>query len=202
MIANQAVWCCIPDTLQRIDYVMRCFGWKTMEFFQLTEWVSLAACSSYFMIISPQYYIGKGDRLLPARSNLRDHEFHTEVRLCEIRGHQTGECTAAAGVCCLFTCAVICFRARLPLTNISASWRCTRRYFRSSLERDARCFVMRNFVQVLEPSDELLELSPEELQATIGADELNVKSEGVVYRSQWLRGLRHELSSPVQTLGL
>jgi kelch-like protein 10 len=55
-----------------------------------------------------------------------------------------------------------------------------RDYF-SSLEGDARCFVMRNFEQVSQQSDELLELPPEELQAIIGADELNVKSEAVVW---------------------
>jgi kelch-like protein 10 len=55
-----------------------------------------------------------------------------------------------------------------------------RDYF-SSLEGDARCFVMRNFEQVSQQSGELLELPPEELKAIIGADELNVKSEEVVW---------------------
>jgi hypothetical protein len=46
------------------------------------------------------------------------------------------------------------------------------RVYSSSLAEDARCFVMRNFVQVLQQNDELLELTPEELKAIIGADEL------------------------------
>jgi kelch-like protein 10 len=62
------------------------------------------------------------------------------------------------------------------------------RDYSSRLEGDARCFVMRNFVQVSQQSDELLELPPEELKAIIGADELNVKSEVVVWVSvlQWI----------------
>jgi kelch-like protein 10 len=60
-----------------------------------------------------------------------------------------------------------------------------------SLEEDVRCFVMRNFVQVSQQSDELLELPPEDLKAIIGADELNVKSEEVVWASV-LRWISHD----------
>jgi kelch-like protein 10 len=66
-----------------------------------------------------------------------------------------------------------------------------RDYFCSSLERDKRCFVMRNFVQISQQSDKLLELPPEELQAMIGADELNVKSDEVVWEGV-LRWINHD----------
>jgi kelch-like protein 10 len=40
---------------------------------------------------------------------------------------------------------------------------------------------MRHFVKVLQQSEELLELPVEELQAIVGADELNVKDEKIVW---------------------
>jgi hypothetical protein len=64
------------------------------------------------------------------------------------------------------------------------------RYY-SRLEGDAHCFMMRNFVQVSQQSDELLELPVEELKAIIGADELNVKSEGDVWDGV-LRWINHD----------
>jgi kelch-like protein 10 len=68
---------------------------------------------------------------------------------------------------------------------------CFARDYSSSLEEDARCFLMRNFVHISQQSDELLELPPEELKAIIGADELNVKSEEVVW-DVVLRWINHD----------
>jgi hypothetical protein len=65
------------------------------------------------------------------------------------------------------------------------------RDYSSSFEGDARCFVMSNFVQASQQSDELLELPPEELKSIIGADELNVNSEEVVWASV-LRWINHD----------
>jgi hypothetical protein len=56
---------------------------------------------------------------------------------------------------------------------------CSRFYFCSQLESDARCYLLRHFVKVWQQSKELLELPAEELQAIVGADELNVKEETV-----------------------
>jgi kelch-like protein 10 len=45
------------------------------------------------------------------------------------------------------------------------------------LESDARCYLLRHFLKVWQQSEEQLELPIEELQALVGADELNVKEE-------------------------
>jgi kelch-like protein 10 len=55
------------------------------------------------------------------------------------------------------------------------------RNYSSNPEEGARCFVRGNFVQVSQQSDELLELPPEEPRTMIGAEELNMKSEDVVW---------------------
>jgi kelch-like protein 10 len=65
------------------------------------------------------------------------------------------------------------------------------RDYSSSLEEDACCFLLRNFGKVSQQSDELLELPPEELEAIIGADELNVKNEKVVWDGV-LRWINHD----------
>jgi kelch-like protein 10 len=78
-------------------------------------------------------------------------------------------------LCCDF------LRGMVALENCVRIMLFARYYFCSSLEWDARCFVMSNFVQVSQQTNELLELPLEELQAIIEADELNVKSEEVVW---------------------
>jgi kelch-like protein 10 len=60
-----------------------------------------------------------------------------------------------------------------------------------SLEKEARGFVMRNFVRVSQQSVELLELPLEDLKVIIGADELNVTSEQVVW-DVVLRWINHD----------
>jgi kelch-like protein 10 len=55
------------------------------------------------------------------------------------------------------------------------------RYASWQLESDARCYLMRHFVKVSQQSEELLELPLEELQEIVGADELNVKNERIVW---------------------
>jgi hypothetical protein len=42
------------------------------------------------------------------------------------------------------------------------------------LESDARSYLLNHFLKVWQQSEELLELPVEELQAIVGADELNV----------------------------
>jgi kelch-like protein 10 len=64
-------------------------------------------------------------------------------------------------------------------------------YFCPRLEVEARRFVMRNFEKVSQESDEFLELPLEELQALIGADELNVRTEEIVWEGV-LRWIEHD----------
>jgi kelch-like protein 10 len=63
--------------------------------------------------------------------------------------------------------------------------------FCSNFESEVRRFVMRNFVEVSQQSDEFLELPPEELQALIGSDELNVETEEIVWEGV-LRWVNHD----------
>jgi kelch-like protein 10 len=92
------------------------------------------------------------------------------------------------------------FSSTLAIENPIGIMRFARDYY-SSLERDARCFVMGNFVQVSQQNDELLELPPEELQAMIGADELNVKSEDNMLEG-FLRWINHDVEkTKCQLLG-
>ncbi|XP_021934149.1 kelch-like protein 10 [Zootermopsis nevadensis] len=66
-----------------------------------------------------------------------------------------------------------------------------RLHFRADLETRARRFVLLNFVEVSQKSEELLELTLEELQAIIGTEELNVKDEKVVWECI-LRWINHD----------
>jgi kelch-like protein 10 len=59
------------------------------------------------------------------------------------------------------------------------------------LESDARSYLLRHFVKVSQLSEELLELPVEELQAIVGADELNVKNEKMVWECV-LRWIDHD----------
>jgi kelch-like protein 10 len=53
---------------------------------------------------------------------------------------------------------------------------------------------MRHFVKVWQQSEELLELPVDELQAIVGADELNVKNENIVWECV-LRWIDHDTDS-------
>lgn len=59
-----------------------------------------------------------------------------------------------------------------------------------NLQQDACCFVMRNYVQVSQQTAELLELPPEELHAVAREDDINERSERVVWECV-LRWIRH-----------
>jgi kelch-like protein 10 len=63
--------------------------------------------------------------------------------------------------------------------------------FCPSFEAEARRFVMRNFEEVSQQSDEFLELPSEELQALICSDELNVGTEEIVWEGV-LRWINHD----------
>jgi hypothetical protein len=68
---------------------------------------------------------------------------------------------------------------------------CNRSKFCSQLQSDARSYLLRHFVKVSQQSEELLELPVEELQAIVGADELNVKNEKKVWECM-LRWIDHD----------
>jgi kelch-like protein 10 len=68
---------------------------------------------------------------------------------------------------------------------------CNRFYFCSQLQTDSRYYLQRHFVKVWQQSEELLEMPVEELQAIVGADELNVKNEKMVWDCV-LRWIAHD----------
>jgi kelch-like protein 10 len=67
-------------------------------------------------------------------------------------------------------------------------------YHSSSLNKYARCIVTCKFEILSQQSDEYLELPSEELEAIIGAGELNVKSEEVVWNGV-LRWINHDIEN-------
>jgi kelch-like protein 10 len=87
-------------------------------------------------------------------------------------------------LCCDF------LKSNINLENCIGIMRFARDYS-SSLEVRARCVVMLKFEEVLEQSDELLELPPEELSAIVGVDEINVESEEVIW-DVILRWINHD----------
>ncbi|PNF24644.1 Kelch-like protein 10 [Cryptotermes secundus] len=88
-------------------------------------------------------------------------------------------------LCCDF------LRGVMATENCIGILRLVSAHFCSSFEAEARRFVMRNFVEVSQQSDEFLELPPEELQALIGSDELNVGTEEILWEGV-LRWINHD----------
>jgi kelch-like protein 10 len=88
-------------------------------------------------------------------------------------------------LCCDF------LRRVMATDNCIGILRLVRCYFCSSFEGEVRRFVMRNFVELSQGSDEFLELPPEELQALIGSVELNVGTEEIVWEGV-LRWINHD----------
>jgi kelch-like protein 10 len=88
-------------------------------------------------------------------------------------------------LCCYF------LKRRLTPENCIGIMRLARTYNCPSLAEDARCVAIRNFMKVSQQIDELWELPPEELEYILGADELNVKIEGVVWDCV-LRWINHD----------
>ncbi|XP_033212650.1 kelch-like protein 10 isoform X2 [Belonocnema kinseyi] len=82
-------------------------------------------------------------------------------------------------------------RENLAAENCIGVMKFAREHFCRGLEADAHRFVMRHFVQVAQRSDEVLNLPIEELRTLVGADELNVKSEEVVWELV-LRWINHK----------
>ncbi|XP_067009753.1 kelch-like protein 10 isoform X2 [Anabrus simplex] len=158
----------------------------------------LSACSTYFraLFTTTLHAREKTDVLLPGVSSeimtlileyayLRSLEI-TEDNVCRLL--VTADYLCVLGVlemCCEY------LRCNLEPENCLGVMRFAKRYFCSRLEADARRYVMRHFVQVAQDSDELLNLSLEELRSLVEADELNVKSEEVVWDCV-LRWINHD----------
>jgi kelch-like protein 10 len=110
------------------------------------------------------------------------------VRSVDINQENVWQLLVSAEYLCVEELLELCcdfLRNTLAVENCIGIMRFAKAYFCSRLETDARCFVMCNFMEVSEQSEELLELSPEDLRDVIGADELNVSDEEVVWEVVW-----------------
>jgi kelch-like protein 10 len=171
--------------------------------------VILMANSLYFMTLftTTIHSEDKTDVLLAGVTSetMRSILDYIYVRSVDIRQENVCQLLVSADYLCVEELVELCcdfFRNMLDVENCIGIMRFAKAYFCSRLERDARCFVMRNFVEVSAHSEELLELSPEELLDVIAADELNVKDEEVVWECivRWLDYDTHNRKSNVLEL--
>jgi hypothetical protein len=127
---------------------------------------------------------------------------YIHVRSVDTRQENVWQLLVLADYVCVEQLVELCcdfLQNMLAVENSIGIMRFAKAYFCSRLERDARCFVMPNFMEVSAQSEELLELSPEELLDVIGADELNVRNEEVVLECivRWLDCDMHKRKSSV-----
>ncbi|PSN47135.1 Kelch-like protein 10 [Blattella germanica] len=166
----------------------------------------LSACSTYFraLFTTTLHSREKTDVLLPGVSSevmslivqyayLRRLDVNQE-NVCQLL--VTADYLCVIGVleyCCEFLRSSLAPENCIGIMRFASSNQlcASRDHFCTKLESDAQRFVMRHFVQVSQQSDELLELPLEELRAMVGADELNVKSEEVVWDCV-LRWINHD----------
>jgi kelch-like protein 10 len=157
----------------------------------------LSVCSEYFMTLftTPLHYTERTDILLPGvtsetMSLILEYAY---MRSVDINQENVSTLFVSADylimpglleLCCDFLKSIFTPENCIGIMLFA-------RDYSSGLEGDARCFVMHNFEHVSQQSDELLELPPEELKAIIGADELNVKREEVVWDGV-LRWINHD----------
>ncbi|PNF37608.1 Kelch-like protein 10 [Cryptotermes secundus] len=160
--------------------------------------VILSTCSAYFKTLFTTTLNSKEktDVLLPGVTSktmtfILDHCY---MRKVDINEENVIQLLVSAGYLMMEDLIELCcgfIRSMLVPENCIGIMRFARDHCFPSLEEAARCFVMRNFAQISQKSDELLELPLEELQGLISSDELNVKTEVVVWESV-LRWINHD----------
>jgi kelch-like protein 10 len=147
---------------------------------------TLSKCSEYFRtLFTTTLYSPERTEFFPPgvstkiMTQIRDYAHYGAVdidedNVCELL--ETSEYLCVPGIvqlCCDF------LKNILDPENCIGVMLFARFYFCSQLESDARCYLLRHFVKVWQQSEELLELPVEELQAIVGADELNMREEMV-----------------------
>ncbi|XP_069675813.1 kelch-like protein 10 [Periplaneta americana] len=155
----------------------------------------LSACSDYFraLFTTSLHTREKTDVLIPGVSTemLSLILEYAYVRTVEITQDNVCQLLIAADYLSVLGLLQLCcdfLRGMLEPENCIGIMQFASTYFCSQLRADAHLYVMRNFVQVAKQSEELVELPLEEMLALVGADELNVKSEEVVWDCvlQWI----------------
>jgi kelch-like protein 10 len=159
---------------------------------------TLSKCSEYFRTLfttklySPErtefFPLGVSTKIM---TQIRDYAYYGTVdidedNVCELL--KTSDYLRVPDIvqmCCDF------LKNNLDPENCIGVMLYARFYFCSQLESNARSYLMRHFVKEWQQSVELLELPVEELQAIVGADELNVKNEKIVWECV-LRWIDHD----------
>ncbi|XP_012271071.1 kelch-like protein 10 [Orussus abietinus] len=158
----------------------------------------LSACSTYFraLFTTTLHSREKTDVLLPGvNSNMMNLLLeYAYLRSLEVNRENVCQLLITADYLSILGVLDLCcdYLARnLAAENCIGVMRFAREHFCKGLESDAYRYVMRHFVQVAQKSEEVLQLPIDELKALVGADELNVKSEEVVWELV-LRWVNHD----------
>lgn len=87
--------------------------------------------------------------------------------------------------CCLF------LEERLCLRNCVGIWRLVSFYHCPELRDKAFFYILQHFEEIVDASEELLELSEEQLAALLGSDHLGVKGEATAFEAllRWINYL-------------
>ncbi|XP_017760257.1 PREDICTED: kelch-like protein 10 [Eufriesea mexicana] len=148
----------------------------------------LSACSPYFrtLFTTTLHSREKTDVLFPGVSSNMMNLLLEYAYLRSINVNNENVCQLLVTADYLNILGVLDFcceylKQSLAAENCISIMRFAREYFCRGLENSAYRYVMRNFVQVAQRSEEILDLPIEELTTLIGADELNVKSEDTVW---------------------
>lgn len=98
--------------------------------------------------------------------------------------------------CCQYLKSCLCVENCIGIRNFA------RNYFCDQLEKDAMRFLLRNFQEVAEKSNELLALDVSELNEILAHDELNVKTEEPVFETivKWIDHLPNDRKKNIYQL--
>uniref|UniRef100_A0A0A9YPI4 Kelch-like protein diablo n=1 Tax=Lygus hesperus TaxID=30085 RepID=A0A0A9YPI4_LYGHE len=148
----------------------------------------LSACSPYFraLFTTTLHQTAKTDVSIPGlrATELKSILEYAYLRKIDIHFDNvsnllsTADYLAISGVvelCCAF------LKTALSPQNCIQILKYARDHFLKELEKETFTYVMRNFVKIAQQSVEILDLSVEDITEIIGSEELNVKSEEVVW---------------------
>ncbi|XP_015117543.1 kelch-like protein 10 [Diachasma alloeum] len=148
----------------------------------------LSACSSYFRtLFTTSFYTEEKTevRLPGVTSEIMELILkYAYLRSLEVTHDNVCDLLITSNYLCIMGIIKLCctyLKNNLTPENCISVMRFGKEHFCSELESDAHTFVMRNFIDVAQRNEEILELSIDKLLPLVGADELNVKSEEIVW---------------------
>ncbi|XP_043470677.1 kelch-like protein 10 [Leptopilina heterotoma] len=148
----------------------------------------LSACSTYFraLFTTTLHSHEQTDVLLPGVSSYTMNLLleYAYLRTLDINNDNVCQILITADYLNIIGVLDLCcnyLTENLVPANCIGILRFAREHFCRGLEADTYRYVMRNFVQIAQKSLEVLALPIEELRTLVGADELNVKNEDIVW---------------------